>query len=45
MIMISEILSYPFLMRAFFTGLLVSLTASLIGVSLTLRRYAMIGDG
>ena len=43
--MINEILSYPFLARALFTGLLVSLTASLIGVSLTLRRYSMIGDG
>ncbi len=45
MSMINEILSYPFLSRALFTGLLVSLTASLIGVSLTLRRYSMIGDG
>ncbi len=32
-------------MRAFFTGILVSVTAALIGVSLTLRRFSMIGDG
>lgn len=43
--MLSEIFSYSFLVRAFVTGILVSITASLIGVSLTLRRFSMIGDG
>ena len=43
--MIHEMLSYPFLVRAFIGGMLVSLCASLLGVSLVLRRYSMIGDG
>ena len=42
---ISEILSYPFLARALVVGLLVSISSSLLGVSLVLRRYSMIGDG
>jgi zinc transport system permease protein len=37
--------SYAFLARAFVVGLLVSLCASLLGVSLVLKRYSMIGDG
>ena len=36
---ITEMLSYPFLVRALFGGLLVSLCASLLGVSLVLKRY------
>ncbi|MCI8948635.1 MAG: metal ABC transporter permease [Lachnospiraceae bacterium] len=40
-----EMLSYPFLVRAFVGGILVSLCASLLGVSLVLKRYSMIGDG
>lgn len=40
-----EMLSYPFLVRAFVVGILVSLCASLLGASLVLKRYAMIGDG
>ena len=36
---------YPFLQRALFVGLLVSLCAALLGVSLVLKRYSMIGDG
>lgn len=40
-----EMLSYPFMQRAIIVGLLVSLSASLLGVSLVLRRFAMIGDG
>ena len=40
-----EILSYPFMQRAVVVGVLVSLCAALLGVSLVLRRYAMIGDG
>ncbi len=42
---ISEMLSYPFLVRALVGGMLVSLCASLLGVSLVLKRYSMIGDG
>ena len=42
---IAEIFSYPFLLRALAVGLLVSVSASLLGVSLVLRRFSMIGDG
>ena len=38
-------MSYPFLVRAVIGGVLVSLCASLLGVSLVLKRYSMIGDG
>ena len=40
-----EMFSYSFMIRAFIVGLLISLCASLIGVSLVLRRNSMIGDG
>ncbi|WP_313133188.1 metal ABC transporter permease [Anaerocolumna sp.] len=40
-----EMFSYTFLVRAVVVGLLVSLCAALLGVSLVLKRYAMIGDG
>lgn len=40
-----ELLSYPFLARALLCGTLVSLCAALLGVSLVLKRYSMIGDG
>lgn len=40
-----EILSYSFIYRALIVGVLVSLCASLLGVSLVLKRYSMIGDG
>lgn len=40
-----EMLSYPFLQRTLVVGLLVSLCAALLGVSLVLKRYSMIGDG
>lgn len=43
--LIMEMLSYPFLVRAFVGGILVSLCAALLGVSLVLKRYSMIGDG
>lgn len=43
--LILEMLSYPFLVRAVVGGVLVSLCASLLGVSLVLKRYSMIGDG
>lgn len=42
---LSDMFSYTFLVRALVVGLLVSLCASLLGVSLVLKRYAMIGDG
>ena len=42
---IFEMFSYSFMVRAFIVGLLISLCASLIGVSLVLRRNSMIGDG
>lgn len=41
---ISEMLSYPFMVRALIGGLLVSLCASLLGVSLVLNA-TQIGDG
>lgn len=42
---VMEILSYPFMVRAIIVGSLVSLCAALLGVSLVLKRYSMIGDG
>lgn len=43
--MIGEMMSYPFMVRAVVVGILVSLCAALLGVSLVLKRYSMIGDG
>lgn len=40
-----EIFSYSFMQRALIVGLLVSLCAALLGTSLVLKRYSMIGDG
>jgi zinc transport system permease protein len=37
--------SYHFMQRALLVGVLVSLCAALLGVSLVLKRYSMIGDG
>lgn len=45
MVSIFEIFSYPFMRRALAAGILVSLCAALLGVSLVLKRYSMIGDG
>lgn len=42
---IREMTTYPFMTRALLVGTLVSLCASLLGVSLVLKRYSMIGDG
>jgi zinc transport system permease protein len=39
------LLSLPFIQRALLVGLLVSICAALLGVSLVLKRFAMIGDG
>ncbi len=43
--MIAEMFSYDFIIRASVVGALVSLCAALLGVSLVLKRYSMIGDG
>ena len=39
------LLSLTFFRRALIVGILVSLSAALLGVSLVLKRYSMIGDG
>ena len=43
--LITEMFSYHFMSRAIIVGVLVSLCAALLGVSLVLKRYSMIGDG
>ncbi len=43
--LLSEMMSYSFIQRAMIVGLIVSLAAALLGVSLVLKRYSMIGDG
>lgn len=43
--LIKELLSYSFILRALTVGMLVSLCSALLGVSLVLKRYSMIGDG
>ena len=40
-----EMMSYSFMQRAFIVGLLISICAALVGVSLVLRKSSMIGDG
>ena len=42
---IRALFSYDFLVKAMIVGTLVALCASLLGVSLVLKRYSMIGDG
>ena len=42
---LSERFSYPFMVRAILVGTMVSLCSALLGVSLVLKRYSMIGDG
>ena len=42
---IFDLLSRPFVYRLIIVGVLVSLCAALLGVSLVLKRYSMIGDG
>ena len=39
------VLSYPFMQRALIVGILISVCSALLGVSLVLKRYSMIGDG
>ncbi len=43
--LIRQMFSYSFLLRALVVGLLVALCAALLGVTLVLKRYSMIGDG
>ena len=45
MTVLSDLFSYPFMVNAFVVGLLVSVCCALLGVTLVLRRYSMIGDG
>ena len=40
-----EMFSFTFLIRAFVVGILVSLCASLLGITLVMKRFSMIGDG
>ena len=42
---LSEMFSYTFIVRAFIVGTLVSVCSALLGVSLVLKRYSMIGSG
>lgn len=42
---IIQMFSYSFMVRAFITGLFISACASIIGVSLVLKHYSMMGDG
>ena len=43
--LLSGLFSYPFIQRALIAGTLVALCSALLGVSLVLKRYSMIGDG
>jgi zinc transport system permease protein len=43
--LLRELFSYSFVIRAMVVGILVSLCAALLGVTLVLKRYSMIGDG
>ncbi len=43
--LVQELFTYPFIQRAVLVGVLVSLCAALLGVSLVLKRFSMIGDG
>ena len=42
---VKDMLEHTFMQRAIIVGLLVSICAALLGVSLVLKRYSMIGDG
>lgn len=42
---LQTVFSYSFAARALIVGVLVSLCAALLGVSLVLKRYSMLGDG
>lgn len=42
---IADYLTYPFVQRAVIAAILISLCAALLGITLVLKRYSMIGDG
>ncbi|MDR0383856.1 MAG: metal ABC transporter permease [Christensenellaceae bacterium] len=42
---ILEYFKFPFIQYAFIVGILIALTAALIGVPLVLKRYSYLGDG
>ncbi|MDR2711648.1 MAG: metal ABC transporter permease [Clostridiales bacterium] len=42
---LQEYFSYAFVVRALYVGIFVALCSALLGVSLVLKRYSMIGDG
>lgn len=42
---ITQVFSYPFARRAIIVGLLLSVSAALLGVNLVLKRFSMLGDG
>ena len=42
---VNEMMAYPFMQKAILVGLLISICAALLGVSLVLKRYSMLGDG
>ena len=42
---IVEMMSFSFMQRDVLVGVMVSLCAGLLGVSLVLKRYSVIGDG
>jgi zinc transport system permease protein len=43
--LVTQLFTYEFLARALVVGLLIALCSSLLGVSLVLKRFSMIGDG
>lgn len=45
MSIVTEMFSFPFMVRALIAGGIISLCAALLGVSLVLKRFSMIGDG
>ena len=44
MSLLTEMMQYPFMIRAFIVGIMIAVCASLLGTSLVLKRYSMIGD-
>ena len=42
---IFDFFKHPFLQRAFIVGIAISICIAILGVSLVLKRYSMIGDG
>ncbi|MDR1622834.1 MAG: metal ABC transporter permease [Synergistaceae bacterium] len=43
--LLRDLFSYAFIVRAMVVGILVALCAALLGVTLVLKRYSMLGDG